>query len=108
MNEKQAIEKATAEGFLKIYNREFGTDFKIVAIADAPDVRCTDSAGNTLNLECTTTEDRPGDMAALLGRSNSRSLGALQSSLEVVARGEEQPQCSCLSENVVDMLLIRL
>jgi hypothetical protein len=60
MSEKHAIERETAEGFLLFYNQIFGTDFKVVEMADAPDVRCADSLGNSLNLEVTITEDRPG------------------------------------------------
>ena len=110
MSEKQAIEKATAEGFLVLYNQLQGTDFRIVEMSDAPDVRCRDSLGKTLNLEITTTEDRPGDIKAVLGRSNSRSLEALRAhkDKERVARGEEQPQFSSLSDEVSDQLVGRL
>lgn len=108
MSEKQAIERGTAEGFLVLYNQFLRTDFKIVEMSDAPDARCKDSHGNMLNLEITTTEDRPGDIKALLGRSNSRSLDALRAQLERVARGEEQPQFSSLSDEVSDHLVERL
>lgn len=108
MNEKEANEKATAEGFLVLYNQIHGTDFRIVKMSDAPDVRCMDSLGKTLNLEITTTEDRPGDIKAILGRSNSRSLEALRARVERVARCEEQPQFSSLSDEVSDQLVGRL
>jgi hypothetical protein len=108
MNEKQAIEKGTAESFLVLYNQLLGTDFKVVAMADAPDARCADSDGKTLNLEITTTEDRRGDIKALRGRSNSRSLEVLRAHLDRVARGEERPQCSSLSDEVSDGLVERL
>lgn len=108
MSEKQAIERATAEGFLVLYNQLQGTDFRIVEISDAPDVRCVDSLGNPLNLEITTTEDRPGDIKAILGRSNGRTLEALRAHLERVARGEEQPQFSSLSDEVSDQLVERV
>lgn len=108
MSEKQAIERGTAEGFLVLYNQFLRTDFKIVEMSDAPDARCKDSHGNMLNLEITTTEDRPGDIKALLGRSNSRSLEALRAHVERVARGEEQPQFSSLSDEVSDHLVERL
>lgn len=91
MSEKQAIEKATAEGFLVLYNQLQGTDFRIVEMSDAPDVRCKDSHGRTLNIEITSTQDRPGDIKAILGRSNSRSLESLRAHNERVARGEKQP-----------------
>ena len=35
MNEKQAIERGTAQGFLFLYNERCGTDFMIVEVADA-------------------------------------------------------------------------
>ena len=108
MNEKQAIEKGTAEGFLAIYNQLHGTNFEIVEMSDAPDARCADSHGNILNLEITTTEDRPWDIKALLGRSNSRSLEALRTHVDGVARGEERSQFSSLSHEVSDQLVERL
>jgi hypothetical protein len=108
MSEKHAVEKGTAEGFLVLYNQLFATDFKVVAMADAPDARCADSRGNTLNLEITTTEDRPGDIKALLGRSDSRSLEALRAHVDRVARGQELPQFSSLSDEVSDHLVERL
>jgi len=107
MSEKLAIEKGTAEGFLALYNQHFSTDFQIVEMSDAPDARCVDSMGNTLNLEITTTEDRPGDIKALLGRSSSRSLEALRAHLDRVARGNELPQFSSLSDEVSDNLVER-
>ena len=108
MSEKQAIEKGTAEGFLALYNQHLGTDFEIVEMSDAPDARCADSRGNTLNLEITTTEDRPWDIKALLGRSNSRSYEVLRAHIDGVARGEERPQFSSLSDEVGDRLVERL
>lgn len=108
MSERHVIERGTAEGFLTLYNRLFETDFKIVEMADAPDARCADSRGNTLNVEVTTTEDRPGDIKALRGRSDSRSLEALRAHVERVARGEEPPQFSSLSDEVSDTLVERL
>lgn len=77
MDEKKAIEKATAEGFLKLFNGHFRTDFAIVELGDAPDVRCRDSRSNELNLEITLTEDRARDIQAALGRSNHKSIEAL-------------------------------
>jgi hypothetical protein len=108
MTEKQAIEKGTAEGFLALYNELLGTHFKVVEMSDAPDARCADSHGNILNLEITTTEDRPGDIKALLGRSNSRSREALRANVGRVARGTERAQFSSLSEEVTDRLVERL
>ena len=108
MSEKRAIEKATAEGFLALYNQRQNSDFRIVRMCDAPDVRCEDSLGKALNLEITTTEDRPGDIKAVLGRCNSRGAGALRIQLERVARNEEKPQYSSLSEVVSSQLFARL
>jgi hypothetical protein len=108
VSEKHAIERETAAGFLILYNQRFATDFVIVEMTDAPDARCADSHGNTMNLEITTTEDRPGDIKALLGRSNSRSPEALSAHVERVARGEELPQVSCLTDEVSDHLVERL
>jgi hypothetical protein len=108
VSEKQAMEKATAEGFLILYNKLSGTDFTIVKMSDAPDARCADTRGKTLNLEITTTEDRPGDIKALLGRSNSRSIEALRAHNERVARGEERPRFSSLWNEVSGHLVERL
>jgi len=108
MSEKQAIEKATAERFLALFNQRRGTDFRIVEMSDAPDARCTDMHGCALNLEITTTEDRPGDIKALLGRSDSRSPEVLRSHIKRVARNEERPQFSSLSGDVSDHLVGRL
>lgn len=108
VNEKQAIEKGTAEGFLALYNQLLGTDFKVVEIADAPDARCADSRGVTLNLEITTTEDRLEGIKSLLGRSNDRSLEALRAHNDRVATGEEQAECSDLTNEVSDTLIDRL
>lgn len=108
MSEKQAIEKATAEGFLNLYNKLRCTDFQITEMSDAPDVRCIDSLGNALNLEITMTEDRPGDIKAILGRSNDRSPEALRIHLARVVRGEERPHFSSLSDEVSDQLVERL
>ena len=108
MNEKRSIERGTAEGFLGLYNQFFSTDFKITEMSDAPDVRCSDPHGNLLDLEITSTEDRPGDIKALLGRSNARTLEALRAHVERVAQGKEKPQFSSLSDEVTDHLVDRL
>lgn len=93
MNEKQRIEKATAEGFLKLYNDYYGTDFRIVKLGDNPDVQCRDSNGCNLNLEITQTEDCSRDIQATLGRSDHRNIKNL---------GLEEPQFSSLSGNVLE------
>lgn len=108
VSEKQAIEKATAEGFIALYNQLHNKAFRIVELADAPDVRCMGSNGQILNLEITTTENRPGDIKALLGRSDNRSIEALRNHVDRVARGEEKPQFNSQSGNVSDNLVARL
>ncbi len=108
MTEKERIELATAEGFLSLYNTHFGVDFAVVEHADAPDIRCRDSTGATLNLEITATEDRAHDIQALLGRSNHKSIDALEEHNRRVAAGEEKPQVNCLSGNVLDQLVARI
>jgi len=74
MNTKKQIEKSTAEEFLRLYNQKFGSSFRIDKLSDNPDVLCQDADGNKLNLEITLTEDRDGDIKALLGKSNHRDL----------------------------------
>jgi hypothetical protein len=108
VNEKQKIEQATAEGYLKLFNHHFGTDFGIVELGDAPDVRCQGSKGQELNLEISLTEDRPRDIQAALGRSNHRSAEALAEHNKRVAEGKEKPQFSSLSGNAVDQVIRRI
>ena len=110
MNEKQAIERATADAFLTIYNSEFETSYKIVEHSDAPDVLCEDESGQTLNLEITLTEDREGDIPALLGRSEARSFEALEARRKAVENGEASPSelTDCFPGNVSDMILQRI
>ena len=77
MDEKAAIERATAEGFLRLYNKETGNTFVVTGVGDAPDIKCQDNQGKTLNLEISLTEDRPRDIQAALGRSEHRSPHAI-------------------------------
>ena len=74
MNEKEQIEKATAEDFLEIYNKKFKKSFVINKLSDSPDVVCADEYGVKFNLEITMTEDNYGDIKALLGRSEHKDL----------------------------------
>ncbi len=106
MNEKKAIELATAEAFLRLYNKQIGSSYKIVMHSDAPDFLCRDESGRELKLEVTLTEDRPGDIAAQLGRSDARSLEALKRHNEAVKQGKENAfqWTSCLQGNVVRMI----
>lgn len=97
MNQKESIEKATADAFIKLYNNEMGTFFIIEEHSDAPDIRCKDEKGNAFNFEITMTEDRPKDIQAALGRSNSRSI-------DVVSKNT----ASCLHGNVTNTIVCRI
>jgi len=110
LNEKEAIEKATADAFIELYNCEMGTSFSIIEYSDAPDIRCKDTNGNILNLEITLTEDRPKDIQAALGRSDHRSKKALKEHLTAVRAGKASPleRVSCLQGNVTDMIVDRM
>ncbi|HED00425.1 MAG TPA: hypothetical protein ENN18_08580 [Proteobacteria bacterium] len=110
MNEKEAIEKAIADAFVELYNREMGTSFSITEYSDAPDIRCRDPKGNIFNFEITLTEDRPKDIAAALGRSNHRSIEALRQHLADVKAGKANPleRGSCLQGNVTEMIVNRM
>lgn len=110
LNEKEAIEKATADDFVELYNREMGTSFSITKYSDAPDIRCRDLKGNIFNFEITLTEDREKDIAATLGRSNHRSIEALRRHLDEVKAGKANPleRVSCLQGNVTKMIVNRI
>jgi hypothetical protein len=110
LSEKEAIEKATADSFIELYNYEMGTFFSIVEYSDAPDIRCKDPKGNIFNFEITLTEDRPKDIQAALGRSNHRSIDALRQHLADVRVGKVNSldRVSCLQGNVINMLVGRI
>jgi len=108
MNEKEAIERATAEGFLALYNEVFNETYRIVDHADAPDMRCENSCNEMLCLEITLTEDRQNDITALLGRSDHRSLNALRKSRDPNSPDTTFPLGSSLSDNVSVMLASRV
>ena len=110
VTEKDAIELETAEQFIKLYNSQMCTSFKIVEHADAPDFHCRDKEDNELKIEITLTEDRTGDIQSLLGRSEARSPEALKRHLEAVERGEESifDWSSCLQGNVSQMAQNRI
>lgn len=108
MNEKEAIERATAEGFLRLYNELMKETYRLTEHKDAPDIRCRNEDNETLNLEVTTTEDMPMDTAWLLGRSNHRSVEALKRNIEDVKAGRASPQFSSLSGNVSTILVSRI
>ncbi len=110
MNEKEAIEKETADAFVKLYNAEMGKSFSIVKHSDNPDFRCIDSEGNTFNFEATLTEDQPEDIKAALGRSDHRSIEAAKKHRADVKAGKANPleRVSCLQGNVVQMIVSRI
>lgn len=110
MNEKEAIERDTADAFLGLYNARMKTSFSITQHSDAPDIRCEDSEGNTLNLEITLTEDRDGDIQAFLGRSDARSIEAYGQHIADVKDKKASPfeWLSCLPGNVTQMLVNRV
>lgn len=110
MSEKKDIEKASAEGFIKLYNAKMGTTYRITGYSDSPDVRCVDSNGNELKLEITMTEDRPGDIQALLGRSDHRSIEALKAHRAEAEDGKASSLelVSCLQGNLIAMLVSRI
>jgi hypothetical protein len=110
MNEKRAIEAGTLEAFLRFLSDSESASYRVVEHGDAPDFVCRDDEGRILQVEIVTTEDRTGDMAALLGRSNSRSIEELKRHLAEVRVGHADPldRVSQLDGNVVDSLIERL
>ncbi|MEW6388210.1 MAG: hypothetical protein AB1491_11905 [Thermodesulfobacteriota bacterium] len=110
LSEKEKIEKATAEAFIKLYNEMMGTSFRIIEHSDAPDFQCSDSQNNELKLEITLTEDLPKDIAALCGRSNHRSIEALKDHMAKVKEGKAHPleRVSSFPGNVTETLVHRI
>jgi hypothetical protein len=114
MNEKEAIERATAEAFLDHYNDMHVTSFQVTEHGDAPDIIACDIAcdtlGNRLQLEIVMTEDRVGDIKATLGRSDVRSIESLKRHVELVRQGKAEPlqRTSSLGGNVTESLKVRL
>jgi len=109
MSEKTNIEWATGEAFICLYNAEFETTY-LAQPSEAPDIRCVDEKGNQLNIEVTMTEDRPGDIKALLGRSEDRTLEELKIHLAEVKEGKANlfERISSLSGNVTEMVVKRI
>jgi hypothetical protein len=109
LNEKKDIERATA-GFIRVYNEKMRTTYRIIEDSDSPDIHCVDSDGNKLNLEITMTEDWPGDIKALLGRSDHRSIEALKAHRANVEAGKASSLelVSCLQGNLIAMLVSRI
>ena len=110
MNEKEAIERHTAEGFLSLYNAQTNSSYEIVTHSDAPDFFCRDKTGCELKLEIPLTENRSGDIKAALGRSNARNLDALKRHNEAVRKGKAKASqwSSCLQGEVLDMIVSRI
>jgi hypothetical protein len=110
LNEKEEIERAIAEPFVGLYNAEMKTTFEIVEHSDSPDIRCKDSGGDILNIEITLTEDQPRDIQAMLGRSEHKSVEALELHMAEVSAGRASPLegVSCLQGNVSDMVVSRI
>lgn len=109
--ETQKIEFATAEGFFALYNARHQSSFAVTRIAghgEVPDVFAKDDDGNEFNLEITLTEDRPGNIAAALGRSDALSIDSLKRHVEAVRAGKEQPRITSLQDNALPMLLQRI
>ena len=110
MNETKQLEKATAEAFIKLFNRENNCNYRIVEYSENPDVRCKDDKGDEFDFDVTLTEDRPGDIKAMLGRSEHKSLEALKRHLELVEEGKASilERTSSLGMNVCSMLIQRI
>jgi hypothetical protein len=110
MNEKEAIESATAEAFLDHYNNTKLTSFRVTEHGDAPDIIAHDELGNRLQVEVVMTEDRVGDIKAMLGRSDVRSSESLRRHVELVRQGKTEPlqHASSLHQNVIASLKRRL
>ena len=110
MNEKEAIERATAEAFIEQYNHTHLTSFRVTEHGDAPDIIARDEHGNRLQLEIVMTEDRGGDIKAISGRSDLRSIESLRRHLELVRQGKTEPlnYASSLDGNVTESLKIRI
>jgi hypothetical protein len=101
LNEKEAIEKATADAFIELYNSEMGSSFSTIEYSDAPDIRCQDPEGNKFSFEITLIEDKPKDIQAILGRSDHKSFDSLKKHLEDVKAGKANSleRVSCLQGN---------
>ena len=110
MDEKKQIERSTADAFIKFHNSEYATSYRIVEHSDNPDIRCQDGERNSLSLEIMMTEDRPGDIQAVLGRSDARSLEALKAHNKAGNAGEASAfeWASCLKDDVLSMVVIRV
>jgi hypothetical protein len=94
MNEKEKIEKATVDAFIKLFNGREKQDYVVEQYNDAPDATCRNSSGQTMQIEVTLTEDKLGDLPWMLGRFKERP--------------EQNRIGSCLQGNVLAQLAKRL
>jgi len=110
LDEKKAIERETADAFLRLYNSQEASSYDIVEHSDAPDFICRDKGGRELRLEITLTEDRPGDIQGALGRSDAGSLEAMKAHVIAVKAGKASPfeWSSCAMGNVFLMAVNRI
>ncbi|PLR69110.1 hypothetical protein [Bacillus sp. UMB0893] len=91
-NEKEQIELATAEKFLRTYNLEFNTNFIAYEISDAPDILCKDIHTNEkLALEITLHEDLKGEITYLLGRRKDQPKSKITGSTVRQLEGDSLP-----------------
>ncbi len=105
-DEKEAIEKATADAFIALYNSRCRTSFSVSEYSDAPDIRCKDADRNVLNLEITLTQDREGDIPSALDRSDHRSVESFLKHRAEVKAGRADPfdRVSCSSDVTARMV----
>ena len=110
-SEIQKIELATAEAFFSLYNSQHTTTYSVNRVAgpgEVPDIFASDNDGRELNLEITLTEDNPGNIAALLGRSDILSIEKLTQENEAVRAGKAQPKINSLQGNALPILKNRI
>ena len=93
-SEKRRIEMATVDAFVSLFNASQRQDYAILQYGDAPDARCQNGSGQTMQVEVTLTEDNPGDSAWSLGKHDKRP--------------NRTPPGNCLQLNVLDQLLKRV
>lgn len=71
---KRQIERSLAERFLLVFNQRMSTTYRIVELADHPDVICKEAtSGKGLSLEITLLDDWEGDIAHLLRRQDKKT-----------------------------------
>jgi len=77
MKEKEKIEKATVDAFVKLFNEREKKDYVVEKYSDAPDATCRNSSGQVMQVEVTLTEDRPGDLPWMLGDRGIGDVGKI-------------------------------